>query len=290
MNSEEITALSEIKWAKDIPHYMLVGNHEMGINDLSKSSAHVFKELGFDVVDKPFIDTYYDRPGGEWDVELAFLPYVLESDRKDIHEYFPNPVTRPRFLFSHNDIQGVQMGKIVSKVGFTKEEIEDVCTYCFNGHLHNGVDVSKKIKNVGNITGQNFGEDATQYPHNAYILDTHDYLGQWSYKYYNNTEAFAFYKLDFTQGNYNDFHFTGYRNNICSVKCYNHQVEQVRRWLADHNVVESRIVIAQEIVNVDSINDVEDFSIDHIQKFNEFVLSTMENTEVLLQELAEVSK
>ena len=41
LKSEEITALSEIKWNK-LPHKFLVGNHELGLNDLSFSSAHIF--------------------------------------------------------------------------------------------------------------------------------------------------------------------------------------------------------------------------------------------------------
>ena len=41
LNSEEITALQEIKWA-NIIHYFLVGNHEMGRNNLELSSSHLF--------------------------------------------------------------------------------------------------------------------------------------------------------------------------------------------------------------------------------------------------------
>ena len=40
LNASELTALSEIEWNKT-QHYFLVGNHELGINDLTISSAHV---------------------------------------------------------------------------------------------------------------------------------------------------------------------------------------------------------------------------------------------------------
>ena len=39
LNAEELTALKSIKWNKDATHIFLVGNHEMGSNDLEYSST-----------------------------------------------------------------------------------------------------------------------------------------------------------------------------------------------------------------------------------------------------------
>lgn len=40
LSSEEITAFKDINWAAK-PHYFLVGNHEMGRNDLVYNSAEI---------------------------------------------------------------------------------------------------------------------------------------------------------------------------------------------------------------------------------------------------------
>lgn len=161
LNSEEITALKEINWNLK-PHHFLVGNHEMGMNDLSYSSSHLFDYIDTAarsfVEDKPRIDRTYGN------TEIAFLPYILEDDRKPLEEYFDSPNTK-RIIFSHNDIAGMQLGKFTSTAGFTIENIQSNCSLFLNGHLHNGGKVADGVINVGNLTGQNFSEDAFKYDH-----------------------------------------------------------------------------------------------------------------------------
>lgn len=276
LNAEEITALHEVNWYEGATHFNIIGNHEMGRNDLSTSSCDLFNLMpsNFFVIYQPCI---FSVKG----CELAFLPYCLEENRNPID--FPISTEPRRILFSHNDIKGIQMGQFISQIGYTIEELESCCDVCFNGHLHNGARISNKIINVGNVTGQNFSEDAFKYGHNVLIIDT-DTL---QIEFVANPYAFNFYKIDY---NNIDKNISLGSNAVVSIKCKNTQVDEVKEWLKKSNVVESRITVEADIVNVDSIIDVESFSIDHIKQFNEYILSTMENTEILLQELQEVSR
>jgi len=284
LNASEITALKEINWNRAIPHYTIIGNHEMGSSDLSISSSHLFSYLNceFNVVDRPFIDDFGD-------VELAFIPYVLEADRKPIEEYISYPPTKKRILFTHNDIKGIQMGKFISQAGFDIKEIENICSLCFNGHLHNGEKVSSKILNVGNLTGQNFSEDASKYRHGAYIIDT-DTL---DYEFIENPYAFNFWKIDHSVS-VDDFGEPVVqsslakldKNIVCTIKTTNPEYERDAISRLCNNVVEYRLIIANNISKEVTIQ--EEFSVDHIKQFNDYILANLENTEILLQELAEV--
>ena len=102
LNSEEISALQEIRWAP-ISHLFLTGNHETNVSSLEYSTTDLFKLCpNAAVMNEPqqyFIDNT--------SVEFCFLPYVLERDRKSIQEYF-GPKTCNRIIFSHNDIKNVQ--------------------------------------------------------------------------------------------------------------------------------------------------------------------------------------
>ena len=51
LSSEEITALERIEW-NDLYHWVLVGNHEMGLSSLKYSSAHLFgQHTNFHVIE-----------------------------------------------------------------------------------------------------------------------------------------------------------------------------------------------------------------------------------------------
>lgn len=188
LKAEELTALEDIKW-NNLPHMFLVGNHEMGRSDLRYSSAHVFRNIhNASVIDKPCL---IQLP----ELDIVLLPYILESDRKPFQEYIKslNCLNNKRIVISHNDIKGIQMGKFESVEGFKIDEIEENCDFFFNGHLHNGSQVTKKIINVGNLTGQNFSEDAFKYDHVAIIFDTLTMQCD----VYENPYAFNFYKISY---------------------------------------------------------------------------------------------
>ena len=58
LSAEELSALNDLIW-NDVPHKFLVGNHEMGLNDLSFSSSHTFNlHDNFEVIDEP---TYLEQ-------------------------------------------------------------------------------------------------------------------------------------------------------------------------------------------------------------------------------------
>ena len=284
LNSREITALKEIKWNKQILHYFIVGNHEMGIADLSNSSSHLFYNIpNSEVVDRSFIDTFENEG-----IELMFLPYILEENRLSINNYFPSKsASNKRILFTHNDLLGIQMGRFISKEGFSIEDLESVCDICFNGHLHNstGKPISDKVYLSGNLTGQNFSEDATIYSHGMFILDT----DTMKVTYLINPFAFNFYKIDLDNVSLRDINVLA--NSVCSIKCKEEQIEEVNRWLTDNCVLNSRVVITHDIENITNNDyDISTLTVDHVQQFNEYVLEHMENTEILLEELREVSK
>lgn len=277
LNSSEITALKEIKWNKNIHHYHIVGNHEMGRSDLSNSSSHLFASFpNCTVVDTP-MSFAYDT------LELSFIPYILEDNRKDSIACYMNMKTSRRIIFMHNDIQGINMGRFISKAGFDKNDIEENCDMCFNGHLHNGLYITNKILNVGNLTGQNFSEDASRYSHGAYIYDTDAN----SIEFYENPYAFNFYKIDLTQGDW----ITNIKENaVCTVKCFADQVPQVYENIkSNSNIVESRLITYnREVVSESSFEDT--FSVDHIKQFQDYILENFGTDEVVAQELTEVCR
>lgn len=288
LNSEEVTALQEIPWS-DVPHWFIVGNHEMGRGNLEHSSSHLFSLLPTaSVIDEvKFFNTN--------DTTIVSIPYILESNRKPLKEYLGNyPLKENVIILSHNDIAGIQMGKFVSTTGFSIEEIEENCNLFINGHLHNGTEIGKKIINVGNITGQNFSEDAFTYSHKAYILDTDEK----SLEPIDNRHAMNFYKIEFTNLRpvIDDVKI---QNTLSSLKSpavatikINPDIEFIVRDLLTtcDNIIECRIIKENlsEINPIDTIED--DFSIDHIKKFQQYVYDNLGTSELILNELERVSK
>lgn len=276
LNAEEIAALKEVKWAP-MSNYFICGNHEMMSINHDYSSAKVFDLLDTgEVITVPKILNYKE-------IEICILPYILEADRKPLCEYFPQ-TTQKRIILSHNDIAGIQMGKFVSDTGFSIDEIEANCNLFINGHLHNGEKISNKIINIGNLTGQNFSEDALKYEHCAFIIDTETL----KVEVYENPYAFNFYKIDVTHRSELD-HLTVKQNAICTIKCNEQDTEQVKAWIAaTDNIIESRLTIVPKIQVVTDEVLQEDLAIDHLQAFKDYILNNLENTKELIEELTEV--
>ena len=116
LNSEEVSALEDIRWAGMINNF-IVGNHEMGSVNHEYSSARLFSLLDTGCVE---IEPSMVELGG---IELCILPYILETERKPLSEYFPPRTNLKRVILSHNDIKGMQMGAFISQEGFSKEAI-----------------------------------------------------------------------------------------------------------------------------------------------------------------------
>lgn len=266
LNASEITAFSEIEW-NNKPHKFLVGNHEMGINNLIFSSAHIFNSGINTVIDKPQSETIDN-------IELCYLPYILEIDRKSsINEYFSAQQSSRRIIFSHNDISGVQLGKFISKDGFSIDDIESNCDLFINGHLHNGSKLTDKIINVGNLTGQNFSENAFLYDHVILILDTNTLKCE----VYSNPYAINFYKLSDISD------IDKVKNAVITIATTEDKLNYVKQLISENiNVLASRV-----IVEYNKNNNVitETLSIDHINEFRKFVLNEIGSSELVLEEL-----
>lgn len=290
LNSEEISALKEVNWNRDIKHYMIVGNHEMGRSNLEHSSAHLFALIpNTEVVDTHYVYNTYDG------TSLVFLPYVLENNRKPLKEYLDCiQLEENVIILSHNDIAGIQLGNVVSTCGFSIQEIEENCNLFLNGHLHNDTEIGKKIINVGNITGQNFSEDAFAHSHKAFILDTNEK----SLVPIVNPHAMNFYKLDLTdlRPTIDDVKI---QNTLSSLKCpavatikINPDINFIVRDLLTtcDNILECRLVTegVKGEESIESINN--DINLDHIQKFQMYVMENIGKDELTLNELERVSK
>ena len=273
--AEELSALSELHF-NDNHHIFLVGNHEMGINNLMFSSAHVFNFGGFDIIDKPTTIQYDDA-------ELFFLPYILEDTRESLGNYVPD--NHFPIIFSHNDIKGIQMGPIISRTGFDIEDIENHCKMFFNGHLHNGVNITDRIINVGNLTGQNFSEDATKYKHRIFILDT----DECTYEPIENPHAFNFLKLDVTDiDDYTDVVncIKNTSNPVVTIKIRNNQKAEFD-WLDMPN----RKIIQPEISHSTTNEQaLESLSVNHLDKFKEYILEQLGNGDSVVEEIESVTR
>lgn len=284
LTDQEITAVKDIEW-NAINKYFLVGNHESGEVSLEYSSTKVLEADTRHIISEPKFTI-------QGNCELCFLPYISESVREPLKSYFPEKTRKYRVIFSHNDLRGVQMGPVVSKLGFSQEEIiEAGCDLFVNGHIHNQQEVWPNVLNLGNLTGQNFSEDASKYAHTAMILDT-DTL---KYELIENPYALNFYKLEISTED--DIAHTMDKlktNAVLSIKCVDTCIDTLRKCLTTLNdkILESRIIT---IKNLDTsaeagIRDLSELTVDHLAKFVECCRLNLDNSEILEAELTEVCK
>lgn len=274
LNSEEITALTGIRWS-NIPHYLLIGNHEMGRNDLFYSSTNVFNSKNFYIISKLSLINL------DQNVNTIFIPYIINPSSN----YLTNKKNKKTIIFSHNDIAGIQLGKFISKAGFEIKDIEENCDLFINGHIHNGMKITDKIINLGNLTGQNFSEDAYKYSHNIMILDTNTL----KYELIENPYAINFYKVDGV--NYTPNFCAFKQNSVITIKSLEKDVsyyeEEIKKY---SNIIEYRILIEKEILsNIDNTKN-EELVTDHISEFKKYVLENIGTSEIILEELEEVCK
>ena len=275
VNAMEATAVQDINWA-DIPHYILVGNHDSDVVSLEYSSVSILKKLGFHIIKE--VTHLYDNE----DV-FTFIPYILEDNRKPLTEYL---VGKNDIVLSHNDIAGFRFGNFVSKEGFKVDDIEKCCKLFLNGHLHNSSFLSDKILNVGNLCGQNFTEDALKYSHGCWILDTKTN----SLEFYENPYSLNFYKLEYPS---DKKVFSNLKNNsVLMVKCERSYQEELKNILTNYSdkIVTTRVLLYDKdiIENIDT--QVKLDKVDHLKQFTDFIHEQLGNTELINEELMEVCK
>lgn len=268
LGAEEITALNKIHF-NSLPHRFLVGNHEMVKHDGSVSSVEIFRSKpNFHIYNKP------TQVGN-----ILFLPYVPETDKEELISYIDSPVD---VIFSHNDIKGIRYGAIVNETGFSIDEIEANCKMFINGHLHNAqvLNNAETLINLGNLTGINFNEDATIYDHFACILDT----DTMSVEFIINPYAFNFYKIEFDP----NINYSFKSNAVITLRVRESDVDAAKTLLYNNNdiIITTRMIVLSDQNKV--IEDVQFDTIDYLSAFKSFMLSKLEQTEVLNEELSKL--
>ena len=285
LSDQELTALKDIKW-NDLPHYIIVGNHESSVNGLSYNSTKALESISRHIVDKI-------TPMSIGGLNVLLMPYIIESERKSLKEYGADIST---IIFSHNDIKGLQMGLYCSQEGFSIEDIEQNCWMFINGHIHNGSTFCNNGINLGCLTGLNFSEDAFKYKHNAIIIDIDEEpigcaVSSMKINYYENPFAYNFYKIEINaEQDLRELERIK-NNSILSIKCadYPNLVNRLKETLETYKdkIIEHRIIITHN--SSEDVDVVEDFSMNHIEKFIEFCKSRIDD-DILDIELGEVCK
>jgi DNA repair exonuclease SbcCD nuclease subunit len=284
LSSETITASKDIQWS-DIMHYSLVGNHDASSSSLVFNSTNSFVADHHVIITEPqmlFLD----------DCDILLLPYVVECDRKPLEQYFldknskPINTGKPRVILSHNDIKGIQLGPVVSKTGFSIEEIEANCELFCNGHLHNGQAITPKVINLGNITGKDFGENAFKHNHSVAILDTE----KLNITFIENPYAFNFYKVQIDTEQ-DIMQLSALKTKaVVSIKCDSTLVEKTKQAISNiPNIIEYRIIITKKYEEATESSDI-DLTVDHLARFIECCRANIEASAILDEELAEICK
>ena len=280
LTSETITACNDIEWS-DIKHYHIVGNHDASNSSLIFNAVNSLKADRHEIVSEPTVIKLAD-------CDICFLPYITECDRKPINEYFKNWSSGqvPRIILSHNDISGIQLGPIISKTGFSIEEIEFNCCWFFNGHLHSSQSITPKIVNLGSVTGKDFGTDALLHSHRIAILDTLTM----SVEYIENPYAYNFYKLQIDTES-DILCLEQLKNNaVVSVKCTQNLVDKVRQKIEEiPNIVESRVILVRQFEETEETTEL-NLTVDHLTRFIECCKASIENSTILEEELSEICK
>lgn len=275
INSMEATAIQDIKW-NNLPHYILVGNHDSDVASLQYSSVSVLKKLGFEIIYKPEYLTI-DKD------HFVFLPYITENNRKEFTDYVKD---NKSIVLSHNDIAGFSFGGFLSKDGFDINDIENGCNLFLNGHLHNSDFLSKNILNVGNLCGQNFSEDAFKYAHGCWILDTDDM----KLKFFENPYSFNFYQIEYPKDSNKLRRLK--ENAVINIKCERKQkplLEQELSIISD-KIIAKRITIFDEQVESDEKEIIKLEKVDHLKQLKDYIIDTLGNTEIVQKELGEICK
>ena len=282
LNAMELTALKDIKWA-DMLHFILVGNHDSNINSLEYSSSEVLAKIpNFYIVSK--ISHLLLSNTLFW-----FIPYIMEQDRKSLNTYldYKDPRTKNTVILSHNDIKGIQLGKYVSQEGFDIEDISKNCDLFLNGHLHNSSYITKKILNVGNLCGMNFSEDEFKYSHGCWILDTETL----KLTFYENPYSLNFYKIEINEKYPSLTSFSFKNNAVLMIKCERKYQESLKKELEENkNIVASKIIIYDNELVTEEKQEVKLEKLDYLKTFNDFILDSLGNNDIIKEELSRICK
>ena len=285
LNAMEITALKEIRWSS-LEHFVLVGNHDSNINSLEYNSSEILSNISyFHIISRPEKLLLNNSL-------LHFIPYITEDNRKAFNSYVDKSRDaelniEKHIVLSHNDIKGFQFGKFKSPEGFDIQDIESNCDLYLNGHLHTPSFLTKKIVNVGNLCGQNFSEDNFKTKHGAWILDT-DTL---SLTFYENPYALNFYKIEINEKYPSLTSFSFKNNAVLMIKCERKYQEGLKKELEENkNIVASKIIIYDNELVTEEKQEVKLEKLDYLKTFNDFILDSLGNNDIIRDELSRICK
>ena len=243
-----------------------------------KEVEEIFKRFEAEVISDIKVEEINDK------VDFYYIPYLTNDLREPLTNYLVDN-NKKKVIFSHNDLAGIQYGKFKSTSGFDVDEIVNNCTLFINGHLHNNGVINNKIILVGNLTGQNFNEDALLYDHCAYILTIND-NGSIELDKRVNPAALNFYKI--LINNRQDLDSLDHLkpNAVLSITCDSNLISEVTEKLANMDiVVDYRLFVMYNKNNITV--DKQDFKVeDHLQLFIDYVKTKIESSSILNEEIS----
>ncbi len=278
LNCEEISALQAIKFNEKLNHEFIVGNHESNVSSLEYSSTKFFESIKasvYDTIQRKVVNDY---------VDFYYIPYLTDDRLPKLEEIVVDKAKK-NVIFAHLDIAGLQYGKYTSQSGMNIEDIKANCTLFLDGHLHNGQTIENKIVLIGNLTGQNFNEDALKYEHLVYILTVND-DGTIILDAVENSKAINFYKL--TINNKKDLAILNKlkQNSVVSIICADSLKESILKKLNQlPNILEYRLNSVYVSDNDNLEDSILSVKVDHIQQFIDLAFAKFEHSPALTDEL-----
>lgn len=283
LNSQEISALTELKWNNNNKIF-IVGNHEANLSSLDYSSTKVFNNInvqGVEIIDKVQTRSINDK------LEFVFIPYTLFNESCDVSKFLNNN-GKKKIIFSHNDLSDIKYGKFITTTGISADSILNNrdCLFFINGHLHNHLVIDNKIIMPGNLTGQNFNEDALRFKHLIYIFDISD--NEISYNEIENPYGFKFYKLEVNDKSDLDKLDILNKLSVVSIACTKELYFTVEDKLKNLGVKNYKLYI---VYNENKQLNVDQFKIDnHITQFIKYAQENLTPSEELSFELSRLGE
>lgn len=237
LNCEEITALQDLDLSNNINRTFIVGNHESNVNTLEFSSTKYFESIKAKVISK------IERIIINNKVDLYLVPYALSEETIQPSEFIIDK-SKKNVVIAHTDLAGLRYGRFLATSGMDVQNIKDNCTLFLDGHLHNNQVIDKKIVLIGNLTGQNFNENAYEYDHLVYLLTITD-SGSIILDPYENPYAMNFYKLQVDSRNdyykFNDLK----QNSVLSIVCDSSLMDEVTNIVKnDPRILDYRLTLS----------------------------------------------
>ena len=259
INSDEITALASVKWAK-CEHIIIVGNHELS---KETNSVTLLKFLGFKVIDK--IEEIDD---------ILYIPYLYDTDDFDY-----SILKKPKLVISHNDIAGIQVGKFKTVNGFDLEKLKKSKLF-INGHIHNGTYLANNVLNIGNFVGLNFSEDAFKYSHNVAIVkgDKVELIeNPYTLNFYHLSKLSELSKIK--------------DNAVVSFRCNRDDVDTVTKKLESNKKIKYfKVLLFSELKSTKEVVEEKLNKVNHIELFQSFMLEKLGTEKMIKEEVESVCK